>query len=240
MRVCRNCKNAGGPYVASHRRIRGRSSSRCSSLGRSGHRISGLAPGHGAGRRRFARTHAHPPFARAPTSMLARWLSASTRMVTSTPQTPRRNGLRASARSEASDVQQKLLCADRVQHAGEHAQADLEDRKRARISHLSAADRLNTPGLRQRIPTAREVSIAHDFAAESSLIIPRAGIPYPRARGVLQRRITGTVWGSADCFGRRTLPGDTGARLRRISGGPVSAGPAAGLLEWDVTVAGGC
>jgi hypothetical protein len=68
-------------------------------------------------------------------------------------QTPRRNGLRASARSEASDVQQKLLCADRVQHAGEHTQPDLEGRKRARISHLSAADRLNTPGLRQRIPT---------------------------------------------------------------------------------------
>ena len=43
------------------------------------------------------------------------------------------------------------------------------------ISHLSAADRLNTPGLRQRIPTAWEVSIAHDFAAERSLIIPRAG-----------------------------------------------------------------
>ena len=94
-----------------------------------------------------------PTIRESPTSMLARWLSASTRMVTSTPQTPRRNGLRASARSEASDVQQKLLCADRVQHAGEHAQPDLEDRKRARISHLSAADRLNTPGLRQRIPT---------------------------------------------------------------------------------------
>jgi hypothetical protein len=101
--------------------------------------------------------------------MLTRWLSASTRMVTSSPQTPRRNGLRASAQAEASDVQQKLLCADRVQHAGEHAQPDLQDRKRARISHLSPADRLNTPGLSSAYPRvgARRPGPGHRRAAHN-------------------------------------------------------------------------
>jgi hypothetical protein len=121
-----------------------------------------------------------PTIRESPTSVLARWLSASTRMVTSTPQTPRRNGLRASARSEASDVQQKLLCADRVQHAGEHAQPDLEDRKRARISHLSAADRLNTPGLRQRIPTVMCSGSHSRASAEGAPIIPPSSVPDPR------------------------------------------------------------